>query len=36
MLAAEIKRVMEQAVRLSVPVEVTVKSGPNWAEMKQI
>jgi DNA polymerase-1 len=35
-LALEVKRVMEHAVTLSVPVEVTVKAGPNWAEMKQI
>lgn len=35
-LAREVKRVMEETVVLSVPVEATVKAGPNWAEMKQI
>ena len=35
-LALEIKRVMEHAVTLSVPVEVTVKAGANWAEMRPI
>jgi DNA polymerase-1 len=35
-LALEVRRVMEHAITLSVPVEATVKAGPNWAEMKQI
>jgi DNA polymerase-1 len=30
---AMVKQVMEGAVKLSVPVEATVKYGPNWAEM---
>ncbi len=35
-LAREVRRVMETTVTLTVPVEVTVKTGPNWAEMKKI
>ncbi len=35
-LAQNARHVMEQAVALSVPVVVTVKAGPNWAEMKKI
>jgi DNA polymerase-1 len=31
-----IKRIMEQALPLSVPVIVDLKSGPNWAEMKPL
>ncbi len=35
-LAVDIKRVMENTLTLSVPIEVTVKAGMNWAEMKNI
>src|SRR5947207_12155807 len=33
---AKIKQLMEDALPLSVPVVVDLKSGPNWAEMKAI
>jgi len=32
-VASLVKETMEHAVKLSVPLVVTVKSGPNWAEM---
>lgn len=35
-LGLAVKRVMETTLTLTVPVEVTVKVGPNWAEMKKI
>ncbi|MEI8011498.1 MAG: DNA polymerase I [Candidatus Omnitrophota bacterium] len=35
-LAHEVKHVMETTVTLLVPVEVTLKVGSNWAEMKKI
>ncbi|MEI6437640.1 MAG: DNA polymerase I [Candidatus Omnitrophota bacterium] len=35
-LGALVRRTMEQAVELSVPIEVTVKAGLNWAEMKEL
>ncbi len=35
-VAAAVRRVMEEAMTLSVPVKVTVKAGANWAEMKEI
>ncbi|MFH0753522.1 MAG: DNA polymerase I [Candidatus Omnitrophota bacterium] len=35
-LAVRVKQIMEGTLTLSVPVEVTVKSGVNWAEMKRI
>jgi DNA polymerase-1 len=31
-----VKETMEQAVKLSVPLVVAVKSGPNWAEMDEL
>jgi DNA polymerase-1 len=34
--SALVKETMEKAVTLSVPIDVTVKFGPNWAEMKKI
>ena len=33
---AWVKKVMEEAVALKVPVVVDVKAGPNWQEMKRI
>lgn len=33
--APEIKKLMEQAMVLEVPMEVVVKTGANWAEMKK-
>ncbi|MBF0331657.1 MAG: DNA polymerase I [Candidatus Omnitrophica bacterium] len=35
-LAVAVKRIMENAVTLSVPIEVTLKKGMSWAEMKSI
>ncbi|MBF0387662.1 MAG: DNA polymerase I [Candidatus Omnitrophica bacterium] len=35
-LGALVKETMEKAVQLSVPIGVTVKSGPNWADMKEL
>lgn len=35
-LAVCVKRIMEQVCSLSVPIEVSLKSGPNWAEMQEI
>ena len=35
-LSDEVKGVMEHVIALSVPVKVTVKAGPNWAEMEQV
>lgn len=34
-LAPAVKRVMESAVPLDVPVVVDVKTGPNWADLKK-
>jgi DNA polymerase-1 len=33
---AMVRQIMETAVVLSVPMEVTVKCGPNWAEMTRL
>ena len=33
-LSARVKDIMENAVKLSVPLKVTVGSGPNWLEVK--
>jgi DNA polymerase-1 len=35
-VAGMVKSAMEQAVKLSVPLVVAVKSGPNWAEMEEL
>jgi DNA polymerase-1 len=34
--AALVRRVMEQAARLSVPLTVAVKSGPNWLDLSPL
>jgi DNA polymerase-1 len=34
--ASLVKRVMETAVVLSVPLEVTVKAGLNWVQMAAV
>ena len=33
-LSARVKDIMENAVKLSVPLKVTVGAGPNWLEVK--
>ena len=33
-LSARVQEVMESAVKLSVPLKVSVGSGPNWLEVK--
>ncbi|MBF0593475.1 MAG: DNA polymerase I [Candidatus Omnitrophica bacterium] len=35
-MAQIVKTTMEKAVALSVPIDVTVKYGPNWAEMTKL
>jgi DNA polymerase-1 len=34
--AQEIKKIMEEVLKLKVPVEVDVEAGENWGEMKSI
>ena len=35
-MAALVRRHMVEAIRLDVPVEVTLKTGPNWAELEEV
>jgi DNA polymerase-1 len=35
-LCGVVRRVMEQALPLSVPVTVTLKAGPNWLDLKEL
>ena len=35
-LAALVRRHMVEAIRLDVPIEVTLKAGPNWADMEEL
>jgi DNA polymerase-1 len=34
-LARLVRRIMEQAIPLDVPVTVTLKAGPNWLDLKE-
>ena len=35
-LAAMVRKEMEGAMKLKVPLTVDVKAGPNWAEMERV
>ncbi len=35
-VAAMVRDQMEKAIELSVPVKVTIKSGPNWLDMEEV
>ena len=35
-LSAVVRRVMEGAIRLTVPLTVTLKAGPNWLDLAEI
>jgi len=35
-LVALVRRIMEGAIALSVPLTVTVKAGPNWLDLTEL
>ena len=35
-LVSLVRRVMENAIELSIPLEVTVKAGPNWLDLTEV
>ncbi|GAH35677.1 unnamed protein product, partial [marine sediment metagenome] len=35
-IAKEIKKIMESVVKLKVPLEVEIKVGDNWGELKNL